>query len=163
MTICLGHLAALTALKLIGCHVFFGGGGGNQLAITRTHWFKKDTASSLYCFIFEAKKFTAASFVTPLCSETSICKSIDTTSMLLIAARIFLLKQWFASGAHSCRPRKTGSTHCYLGFSTQTCKFERRGRKAVTRRWWIRDVEVMFNWLSPPPTEKKKNQSGSSL
>ena len=52
------------------------------------HWPKKKTGSSFYCFIFGAKKFTAAILVRPLCCESSVCKSTDKTSMARIAARI---------------------------------------------------------------------------
>ena len=39
--------------------------------------------------IFEAKKFTTAILVKPVCCETLVCKSIDKTPMALIAPRIF--------------------------------------------------------------------------
>ena len=50
---------------------------------------KRKTASSFFCFIFEAKKFTAAILVRPLCCETPVCKSIDKISMTRIVQRIF--------------------------------------------------------------------------
>lgn len=53
------------------------------------HCYKKRTGSRFYCVIVEAKKFTEAILVRPVCCETLVRRSIDKTSMALIAARIF--------------------------------------------------------------------------
>lgn len=45
------------------------------------HWPKKETESSFYCFIFEARRFTAAILVRPLWCDTSVGVNIDKTSI----------------------------------------------------------------------------------
>ena len=45
------------------------------------HWPKEETESSFYCFIYEARRFTAATLVRPLWYETSVGVSIDKTSI----------------------------------------------------------------------------------
>ena len=48
---------------------------GNELLIIhgrKKFMIQERAGSSLYCFIFEAKKFTAAILVRPVCCETSV-------------------------------------------------------------------------------------------
>lgn len=41
-------------------------------------------------------------------------KTLNNNDVNQVADQQFSLKQWFASGAHSCRLKNTGSAHCYL-------------------------------------------------
>ena len=41
-------------------------------------------------------------------------ETVNSNDRNQVADQRFSLKQWFTAGAHSCRPKKTGSAHCYL-------------------------------------------------
>ena len=44
-------------------------------------------------------------------------ETLDSNDRNQFTDQRFLLKEWFATGAHSCRLRKTGSAYCYLRIS----------------------------------------------
>ena len=74
---------------------------------TRTSLLWGLTGSNFYCFIFEAKKFTAAVLVRPLCRETLVKKidGSDSSKDFLLTVCLFFIHNLQIAGPKMWRVR----------------------------------------------------------
>ena len=88
-------------------------------------------------------------------NSRSVRKTLNNNELNLVTDQRFWLKQWFPAGAHSCRLKKTGFTHCYLRISVlssqtiHTCfAVAFRTQASITKYiFWIFSVFHLYDVL----------------